>query len=96
MKFRLFLGISLFVLGVFYWSLKEYHFVIEGDSTSRFDSFYSITGDESATIEILKELDKKGIEYAAEHQLPFNEVEHELTKQCLEDWLDDEITRASH
>ena len=92
MKFKALLGIVLFVIGLLYWSLKEYSFVNHGSHP--YETLYGITGNKESAEKLLHCLDIKSIEYTARNvQTPVNETA--ITKKCLEDWIDKELAHQS-
>jgi hypothetical protein len=57
------------------------------NTTSTFDTFYGITGDQQETIELLKCVDKKSFLYAAEYSKPLSVIGDPIKYECLTDWM---------
>ena len=94
MKFKVILSVVLFGLGLVYWSLKQCDTVFCQELTP-FETFYGITGNSEETVDILKCLDEKSIQYASEHYSYASINETELKKACLEDWLYKEVDQQN-
>lgn len=94
MKIKIALGVSLFLLGLFYIGLENQVIGKKSLQPEKFNTFYAVTGDNHKTVEILKCLDEKSIKHTFENNQAFQEVEEKLKQECLEDWLNKEIRQT--
>ena len=94
MKIKIALGISLFVLGLFYIALENQLVGKKQSQSENFKTFYALTGDDHKTVGILKCLDEKSIQHTLEKNQAFQEVEEKLKQECLEDWINQEIAQG--
>jgi hypothetical protein len=94
MKIKIYLASALFILGLLYLAIEKNIVSFQNKSTPMYNTVYAVTGNNGATVEILKCLDKKSIQNVVDHQETVSNSEVKFTAECLNDWFDEEIHKS--